>query len=675
MYVARLRSVLIVLGAAALVLVAALARIQVIQGARYRDEADQRLRRPPGFRPTIRGTIYDRHGVAVAQDTGAFDAAVYHPFVAMDDEFVGLMARRWRVGDDEVRARVDRMWAELARLTKVPPEELVRRRQTTLARVADIRETVRRLHGWEVPVREETYGLPTSIPHALVADVSPEAVSVITARADEFPGLVLVQTRKREYPVGAVAPHVVGRLGEVAPEDLAAGGLNAAFPETDLRRYWPGDVVGKVGVEASCEDILRGARGFYQQGLGGEFLEDIAPVPGSDVHLTLDVALQADVEAILDHPPAESDVGRVVGAAVVLDCRSGEVLVLASGPRYDLRSFGADYADLVRDPRGPLVNRAISGLYPMGSIFKAVTATAGMHEGVLAAGTVHTCEGILHPETPNRFRCHVFLSRGYGHGPLELRDGIKKSCNVYFYTVAEDLGRRPGGGLDLALARDRLQTWAGRMGLGRAAGLGLPGEASGAIDVPEASRPGFRGRRIDPRNLAVGQGELLVTPLQAAQVYGLVATDGLMPPLTLIREKGPAETARLGLRLNPRYMATLRDAFTAVVNEPGGTGYGNANLPDILVAGKTGTAQAGKGREDHAWFVGFAPAQDPRIAFAVVVEHGGHGGAAAGPIARDIVRACDAHGYLGRPRTQPGPVPVGTDPAPETPPPRPKPVG
>jgi cell division protein FtsI/penicillin-binding protein 2 len=122
-------------------------------------------------------------------------------------------------------------------------------------------------------------------------------------------------------------------------------------------------------------------------------------------------------------------------------------------------------------------------------------------------------------------------------------------------------------------------------------------------------------------------------------------------------------------------MAILRDAFTAVVNEPGGTGYGNANLPDILIAGKTGTAQAGKGREDHAWFVGFAPAQDPRIAFAVIVEHGGHGGAAAGPIARDIVRACDAHGYLGRPRAQPGPVPVGTDPAPETPPPRPKPVG
>jgi penicillin-binding protein 2 len=269
----------------------------------------------------------------------------------------------------------------------------------------------------------------------------------------------------------------------------------------------------------------------------------------------------------------------------------------------------------------------------MGSIFKAVTASAGLHEGAVTPSTVVSCSGILHPDRPDHFRCHVFLSRGYGHGDMALREAIMKSCNIYFYTVAERLGARPAGGADLGLARDRLQAWAARFGLGSPTGLGLPGEARGRIRVG------------DPRNLAVGQGELLVTPVQAAQVYGLVATDGRMPPLCLIRELAPADKTRPGLALNPRHMAAIRGGFYAVVNEPGGTGFGNANLDDIRIEGKTGTAQAGRG-EDHAWFVGYAPGEDPRIAFAVILEHGGHGGAAAGPLARAIVRACQAHGYL-----------------------------
>ena len=212
-----------VLGIGVLLLGGALVRIQVIQGARYRDEAEQRLRRPPGFHPTIRGTIYDRNGVAIGEDTGAFDVSIYYPFVAMDAEFVAQMARRWEVSEEEMRGRVRGMWSELSRLTKVPPEEFERRRETIVARVNGIRETVKRLHGWEVPVREETYGRSTSIPHALVNDVSPETVSVITARSEAFPGLVLEQTRKRAYPFGAVGPHIVGRLGEVPAEDLARG--------------------------------------------------------------------------------------------------------------------------------------------------------------------------------------------------------------------------------------------------------------------------------------------------------------------------------------------------------------------------------------------------------------------------------------------------------------------
>ncbi|HUU93057.1 MAG TPA: penicillin-binding transpeptidase domain-containing protein [Phycisphaerae bacterium] len=659
MYATRLKAVLLVIGLLFLLVLGSLLHIQVLEGGRYRREAEQRLKRPPGFRPTIRGTVYDRHGVAVARDTGAFDVAVYFPFIEMSESFVRRQAGRWHTEPDEVRRRVAEMWTEVARLTEVPPEELNRRAETVRQRVDVIRQSVREVHGRRIRVREETYGDRSSIPHAIVHDVDLKTVGVIKSRPEAFPGLTLLPTRKREYPHGDRAPHVIGRTGEVTAEELAdSAGINAAYPKGHLKRYWPGDLMGRGGVEGACEDMLRGLRGMYQKGIEGNFLEDIDAVPGGDVHLTLDIALQGDVEDLLDNASRR----RRCGAAVVLDCRTGEVLVLASAPRYDVRLFQVDFPDLVRRTDRPLVNRAIAGAYPLGSVFKAVTATAGLHEGAITPRTFLTCDGVLDHAHPERFRCHIFLSHGYGHGTIPLRTAIQKSCNVYFYQVAQLLCRDARGRMDLRLGRVRLQDWAERLGLGRPTGLGLPGEVAGRIDVN------------DPRNLAVGQGELQVTPLQAAQLYALVATDGRMPPLRIIREKAPPPDAvRPGLNLNPNHMTALRDAFAAVVNEPGGTGYQHAYLAEVPIAGKTGTAQAGAG-DDHAWFVGFAPADRPRVAFSVIVEHGGHGGETAGPIARAIVEACKAHGYLddassaapatGGPPDSPPPPPAVKPPVP-----------
>jgi len=641
-YATRLKAVILVLGLGVVVLAGSLLHLQVFHGARFRAEAASRLRRPPGYHPTIRGAIYDRSGIILAQDTGAFDVAVYFPFIEMTDAFVARVAGKWEVEPDEARARIERMWSELARLTGVPREELARREATIRARVEIIRQSVLDLHGRRIRVREETWGEPSSVGHAIVHDVDLAAVGAISSRPDDFPGLAIESARKREYALPAVAPHIVGRLGEAAAEELA-GNLNAAYPPGHLKRYWPGDWVGRGGVEGACEDLLRGARGLYRKGIEGNFLEDIEPVPGRDVHLTLDVALQSDVEDILDHPPGEGG-GRRAAAAVVLDCRTGEALVLATAPRYDQRYYGADFEDLLKDPARPLVNRAVCGLYPLGSVFKAVTAAAALHEGAVTPQTTLVCEGMLDPAQPNRFRCDIYVSHGAVHGAVALRTAIQKSCNLYFYQAAELLGRE-NGKTDLRLARERLMLWAERLGLGRPTGIGLPGEPAGAILVR------------DPRNMAVGQGELLVTPLQVAQLYALVATDGRMPTLSLVRERPPAGP-RPPLGLNPRHMAVLRDAFAAVVNEPGGTGYANAYLPAVRIAGKTGTAQTGHG-EPHAWFAGFAPAENPRIAFVVILEQGGHGGTAAAPIARDIVKACLAHGYLDdRPRSQPAAAPV-----------------
>ncbi|MBE3069204.1 MAG: hypothetical protein IMZ66_03105, partial [Planctomycetes bacterium] len=536
MYATRLRAVLVVLGLGMVLVLVSLLRLQVIQGARYREEAAQRLRRPPGFRPTIRGTIFDRHGVALARDTGAFDVAVYLPFLEMTDGFVARMARKWGVAPEEAVDRLSHMWDELSRLTRVPPDELARRAEVIRQRVEIIRQSVREVHGRRILVREETYGDRTSVPHPIVYDVDLKAVGVISSRPDEFPGLILQPTRKREYPHGNVAPHVIGRLGEVTAEDLAgadgAPSVNTPYPPGDLRRYWPGDWTGRGGVESAREDLLRGSRGMYQKGIDGNFLEDIEAVAGRDIHLTLDIALQGDVEDILDR----ADARRLRGAAVVLDCRTGEVLVLASAPRYDVREFSADFPDLAASTGRPLVHRAISGLYPMGSTFKAVTATAALHTGTITPRSFLECNGILDPDHPTRFRCHVYPA---GHGAIPLRVGVQKSCNVFFYHLGEMIGRDRSGKIDLRLGSARLQEWAHRLGLGQPTGIGLPGESGGRVDVR------------DPRNLAVGQGELLVTPLQAAQLYGLVATSGRMPPLRLIREASPPPDAiRPGLDLD-----------------------------------------------------------------------------------------------------------------------------
>jgi penicillin-binding protein 2 len=654
MYETRLRAVLLVLGLGLAILAAGLFQLQVVDGDRYRAEAAHRLTSAPGYYPTMRGSVFDRHGVVLAQDAGAFDVAIYYPFIELDDVFVAEMARKWGVAPQEVHARMARMWPALSRLTGVPEEELYRRAETIMARVKAIEESVAAFNGRPMRVREATYGEKTSVPHPLVYDIDLQAVGAISSRPEDFPGLTIRPTSKREYAQGAVAPHVLGRLGEVTREDLADGGVNDNLPPGDLKRYLPGDWTGRGGVEGACEDILRGSRGVYLKGVEGDFLEDIQPVPGQDVHLTLDIALQADVEALLDHPPAGVGQAHVRGAAVIIDCRTGEVLTLASAPRFDARTFQADFNRLKDDEDSPLFNRAVHGQYPMGSIFKPITALAAMHEvPTFTPQTTFNCQGVLDPRHPNRFRCDVFVARGQAHGPLQFREAMKQSCNIYFYHVAEMLGLVPGGGNSPALAVSRLQNWAQRFGLGQRTGIGLGGEPNGSVSA------------TDPLNLSIGQGALQVTPLQVAQLYGLIATNGRMPPLRLIRER-PASEPRPDLGLNPGYMSVLKDSLTAVVNEEHGTAYSTVYLRDIRIAGKTGTAQSGRPDEPHAWFAGYAPADNPRIAFAIIVEYGGHGGTAAGPIARELVRKCQYHGYFSdTTRGAPG---VGPSPKTLTPP-------
>jgi penicillin-binding protein 2 len=642
MYKTRLKIVVVALAVGTVLVLASLLNLQILEGARCLHEANLRMHKTPGVNQTLRGMIYDRNGLILAQDIGASDVAVYYPFiekapdsdVEMTDAFVAKMARAWHVSPEEVRQRVAQMWPKLARLTGIPltapadRDSLERRKEILRQRVEELRRYMQDRHGRAIQAKEETFGMPTSEPQPIVYDADLKTINVISSHPDDFPGLVKLPARKREYLYANTAPHVLGMLGPISQDELTGDrSFNVPYPPGNLKRYLPGDFVGRGGIEGACEPLLRGTRGLSLKSIDGNLLEDIDAVPGRDIHLTLDIALQADVEEIMDHAAGGKP---MVGAAVVIDCRTGEVLTLASAPRYDIGTFRENYDALSEDPAVPLFNRALAGLYPMGSTFKVISAAAGLHEGVIKPSTTFTCEGIF-PGRSKFFKCYIYPG---SHGPLVLRDAIKKSCDVYFYHIGELLGRDDSGRIDPALGSQRLQDWARRFGLAQPTGIGLPGEPAGRVDEGE------------PKNLAIGQGKLMVTPLQAAQVYGLAATGGRMPRLSLIRELAPSpEAARRDLHLNKDYMDKILIALDAVVNEPGGTGYGNANLPDIRIFGKSGTAQAGHGG-DHAWFIGGATVENPRYIFAVIWEHGGHGGTAAGPVARDIARALRAHGYF-----------------------------
>ncbi|RME40992.1 MAG: penicillin-binding protein 2 [Deltaproteobacteria bacterium] len=373
-------------------------------------------------------------------------------------------------------------------------------------------------------------------------------------------------------------------------------------------------------------------------------LQTREPRPGHRVFLTLDRDLQR---------AAEQAFGDESGAAVVMDVRTGEILAYVNRPAFDPAKFATgisqkDWQALVNDPRRPLQDKVIGGMYPPGSTFKIVTALAALQAGVAGPRTTVDCEGEI--QIGNRiFRCW----KKKGHGRTNLKKALRESCDVWFYKVALELGI------------DRLSKMAFDLGLGKPTGLILPGEKGGLIPTRDWKRRRFNQRWYDGETViaAIGQGYVLTTPLQLAVMTAAVANGGkvLKPKLIYRIETIEGEPVQLRqtevvrqVPIDPARLAAVKKALVAVVNEPHGTGWAT-KFREVLVAGKTGTAQvvrrksdeeeelAGKDDtpwrfRDHALFVAYAPADDPTIAVAVVVEHGRHGSTSAAPIARAIFR-------------------------------------
>lgn len=600
------------------VLTSRLAYLQLWRGADY-----EALARANAFRevhsPAPRGRILDRHGELLAGSRPALTALLSYP------------------GAEEFSRRLP----VLARATGVAP--------------AEIEAAVRRRSGL------------LFAPVIITEDLDAGIYTRLAERALEYPELRLGWQPAREYPLGPAAAHVLGYLGEVSPEDMAA------YPDV----YGLGDTRGLDGVEAACDWLLRGQpeRATYEVDATGGLVRVVGTRegrPGQDVRLTLDARLQEVAFERLGEAMARArreSKGRCAatgGAAVALDVTTGAVLALVSRPSFDPAVFASPSSaaaaePLTRDPSAPLLNRAAAGLFPPGSVFKLVTATAALETGAVRPDTAFTDRG-------QHWLYAKKCWRPGGHGRVTLENALAWSCNVYFY----EAGLRVGA--------DRLAAYARRLGLGWPTGFDLlsphgpfgPGRTGPGRDSTEPSgilpTPAYKARHFpdDPTfwpaevmDAAIGQGFSAYTPLQVAVAVAGIANGGTRWRPYVV-EAVLDETGRVVARAEPEALtpapadppvseatfAAVREGMRAAAMRPDGTagavfGPGFRARWGVEVAGKTGTAEhgAGSGLADDAWFVAFVPYDKPRLVVVVLIEQGGSGSRAAAPVARAVIEA------------------------------------
>lgn len=480
---------------------------------------------------------------------------------------------------------------------------------------------------------EKGKGRAKYYPIMLASGISRDQLEYLEENELQLTGIDIEMKPVREYPNGCLAAHLLGYLGEINDNELD----KQAFMD-----YNPGDFIGKSGIERNLEGELHGADGGRQIEVDarGRFLRTVSethPTVGNSVFLTID----ADLQKI-----TESAFGDKAGAAVVMDVNSGEILAFASNPEFDPALFtrkmtSKQWNDYLEDKRHPLENKALKGQYPPGSTFKIITALAGLEYGLIDENTTVDCHGSYRVGT-SIFRCW----EKKGHGLVNLKQALKESCDVYFYQLAEKLGV------------DRIAAVARDFGLGAPLGIGLENEKGGLIPTAEwklkkFGKPWYRGETLP---VGIGQGYVLMTPIQLASMISTVANEGTVYRPYLVKKVTDPEGKVLKeflpevlrkVKANHEEFRAVKEGLFAVVNEPHGTGSA-ARLYEVKVAGKTGTSQVVKMRDskgeipyqyrDHALFVGFAPYDKPEVAVAVVIEHGEHGGAAAAPIAGRILR-------------------------------------
>ncbi len=562
-----------------LILAARLWQLQIIQGAEYAVKAERnRIRTIELFAP--RGTISDRFNTPLVENRPSFDVLLYREAMKDKAATIRFLVEKFSMKSEDIEAK------------------LRRNKGTGLYR-----------------------------PILLKEDAGMTDISLIEAHRRDHPEIQLGPEPRRLYRYGKLAAHLIGYVSEISEQELAA----RTFPGAATR-----SLVGQTGVERIYNQLLVGKDGERQvlvDSVGREVgpVSETESVIGGEVRLTLDLDLQTVAEKALE--------GKV-GAIVAMNPRNGEVLVMASSPSFDPNAFsarisGGDWNELVNDPDRPMQNRAIQNSYSPGSVFKLIMSDAGLEEGLLDDDPAVFCQGsaVYYGRT---FHCH----KG-GHGTVHLEQAIAKSCNIFFY----ELGRR--------LGISKIAEHAHALGLGERTGIDLPGEKAGIMPSPEWKQQVRHAKWYEGETISVsiGQGAVSVTPLQILRAVSAIATGGLLttPHVLLRAEKIPDSELRWPVRHVPigeDHARRIREGMWGSVND-GGTGH-SAAIPGHDICGKTGTVQVignekkkqtGEDVEDHSWFAGFASRDNPEIAVVVFIEHGGMGGIAAAPLAREVFSA------------------------------------
>ena len=566
--------------------------LQVLQGESYRFQSENnRIRIEEIAAP--RGIIFDRNGVPIVENRPAYN----------------LVIIREDISDLEGTVK------ELARLCERSPDEFF-------------------------SIIEANKATPKFVPLRLASDLDRDCLARIEAQRIRLPGVVIQLEPKREYKWNASAAHLIGYLSEITEAELKS---------EKYRGYYPGEDIGKVGIESAFEKYLHGSRGGRQlevdaAGRRLRLLEEHLPIAGRNLWLTLDMDLQKTVESLLEDK---------TGAIVAVDPTDGAVLAFACSPSFDQEKFirglsKDEWLALSKDPRHPLLNRVSGAAYPPGSTYKPFVALAALKEGVITATSTFTCPGYLQ-FADREYRCW----KEHGHGSLAVERAIIESCDVFFYQTG------------LKLGVDRLAQYVTMFGLGERTGIGLQGEHPGLIPTSwwKKQATGIPWQKGETISISIGQGFDLATPLQMALGYAAIANNGkLWQPYVVKRIEGGSANEidenkprlKRNIPIDQRWFDLVKKALSSAVEDPAGTGHLIRN-PVVAIAGKTGTAQVMHAAQranrkllekltkfkdrDHAWFVGYAPASDARICVAALIEHGGHGDSAAAPLVQNVIMA------------------------------------
>ncbi|OOZ39929.1 penicillin-binding protein 2 [Solemya pervernicosa gill symbiont] len=590
MFVDRVVVALVVMVLLLAVLVGQMVNLQIYDYPHYTTLSEGNRVRITAIPPT-RGLIYDRNGVVLAENQPSFRLEI-------------------------TREQIEDIDATLAKL-----QQLITLSENDIKRFRSLYNNRRRFEG--IPLRFR---------------LNEEELSRLSVELHSLPGVAIVAHLNRHYPLGAQTAHIVGYVGRINERELRS---------IDPSDYSGTSHIGKIGIEKSYEDQLHGGVGVRQvevnaQGRTLRTLSSSPPVPGKDIHLSIDTRLQRTAEVAF---------GDEQGALVAIDPRNGEVLAMVSRPDFDPNLFvngisTADYRLLSDDAAQPLFNRAIRGQYPPGSTIKPLVGLAGLEYGIANPRQKTFCPGYYQlPDHEHKYRDW----KKRGHGAVDLEDSIVQSCDVYFYDLANTLGI------------DRLHEFLGHFGLGSRTGIDLPGEARGLLPSRQWKRatrnqPWYPGETLI---VGIGQGFNTATPLQLSTATAWLAMGGkrLKPHLVTRLDSDDGQEIMPHTKLKPIPIKKhdnwdlIVESMSNVVHGVRGTARRIGTDAQYQIAGKTGTAQVfgikqeeeyeeekiAKKLRDHALFVSYAPVEDPQIAIAVIVENGGSGGAVAAPIARAVM--------------------------------------